>query len=201
MAPRIPNGPLGHILDAGESHECVRDVCADALDVVPPALVFGHFLQLVKGKFHLLSAHVAVKADCVLEHVVPVIPCRVVVDIVGQELVDKVKASFCGRDEEIKALHSPVPMLPAVVVLGILPKDLLGEVEFVCAVAKDVENGPAMVPHLVIFDIVHNHLRHKPKFFVEIVVELAEQLAAVLPRRVIGGVQVNHICCQLERSF
>mmetsp|Transcript_22042 Transcript_22042/g.56253 ORF Transcript_22042/g.56253 Transcript_22042/m.56253 type:complete len:422 (-) Transcript_22042:50-1315(-) len=131
-----------------------------------------------------------------LEHVVPLVPRRVIAHVLLQERVHVRELAVPQRE----GLQDPLAVAPSVVILGILLEHGGDELELVSRLAQRRDACTPVEPHLVVLHVVEALLgavlellppRGELLLAGESLAHLTDALAAILPRRVVGGVVVD----------
>lgn len=156
---------------------------------------------------HLVLEHVRVQTG-VLEHKEALIPRRVVAHVLRDEfvhvdelVVEKAvygnrlaKKKFTNIEQlkrfSLERLNRPLAMLPCMIVLGVRVQDFLRQTELTRRIVQPLDDHAPMVPHLVVLGIVHDYGLGVRQLGQQVHVERLENVAPVLPYRVVGRVQL-----------
>lgn len=92
-------------------------------------------------------------------------------------------------------------MLPSVVVLGVEVQNGLSELKLMRRIVQPLDDDSAVMPHLIILRVVLNDVMNVVQLVVQVFVQSLEDLATVLPNRVVRCIETKSIAGELQGSF
>lgn len=114
------------------------------------------------------------------------VPCRIIPQVLYQHCVHEIELSI-PQVFVVEVRQQPLPIRPSVVVLRICFEGCLDKRELRAWFADDHEQEPAVVPHLVGFEILHCQLVHELELNVKRRFDSEKSFVSVLPVRAWHG--------------
>lgn len=125
------------------------------------------------------------------------IPGAVVANVQFDEFVHVVEFVLPQR----KRLDYPLTILPSVIVFRVAFEYFFDERELLARVLQAFDHIATMLPNLIVLRVVSDYVADKVQFFRQVLIQLLEQYAPVVPDRIIGRIEQSRVFGELERTF
>jgi hypothetical protein len=203
LATQLSHTEIDHILRVDHRRVVATVQVGDqSAQVIPRRFVVNTQLDLAQAVLDLLVQYLRRvlrlrQIVLVRQEKEPLIPGTVISYVLLDELVHVVDLVL----PQSESGHGPLTILPRVVVLRVAFDDAARELHLLAGVLEHVHNAAPMLPDLVVLRVAADDVADEVELGAEVLAESGEQLAAIVPDRVVGRVEEGGVACQLERSL